>query len=189
MTTRATDRPRVHSLSESRYRIVFTASEALKQKLDRARELCSHCVATTDLPALIERALDLLIEREEKRLFAVRSPKPRASRPKQESVRQRDPDPVATTSNELPSKPPSALGFKQESDPVAPIVSNEQPSKRRTADGSKEKPEPSEPPKPRRVEIGSERSRNVPAPVQRAVWKRDRGLNPPASSKNMRQLS
>ncbi|HEY5955631.1 MAG TPA: hypothetical protein VIV60_03715, partial [Polyangiaceae bacterium] len=114
--SRAADRPRVQPLSESRYRIVFTASEALKQKLDRARELCSHCVAPTDLPALIERALDLLIEREEKRRFAVRSPKPRASRseqdtvPQRETVPQRALDPVAIIANELPSTPPSALG-------------------------------------------------------------------------------
>ncbi|HEY5956969.1 MAG TPA: HNH endonuclease signature motif containing protein, partial [Polyangiaceae bacterium] len=184
--TRAADRPRVQPLSESRYRIVFTASEALKQKLDRARELCSHCVSPTDLPALIERALDLLIEREEKRRFAVRSPKPRASRPEQESVLQQEPvpqqesvlqqepDPVATVSNELPSTPSSALGSKQEPDPVA-TISNELPSKRRTDDGAKERPKPSEPCKPRRAEVRSERSRTVPAPVLRAVWERDGG--------------
>ncbi|HEY5961335.1 MAG TPA: hypothetical protein VIV60_32480, partial [Polyangiaceae bacterium] len=184
--TRAADRPRVQPLSESRYRIVFTASEALKQKLDRARELCSHCVAPTDLAALIERALDLLIEREEKRRFAVRSPKPRASTPEQktvpqqesvlqqETVPQREPDPVVIVSNAQPSKPPSAHGSTQEPDPVA-TISNAQPSKPPSALGSKQKPEPSEPRKLRRVEIGSERARTVPAPVQRAVWKRDGG--------------
>ncbi|HEY5961949.1 MAG TPA: hypothetical protein VIV60_35565 [Polyangiaceae bacterium] len=175
---RAVDRPRMQSLSESRYRVVFTASEALKQKLDRARELCSHCVAPTDLPALIERALDLLIEREEKRRFAVRSPKPRASIPEQDTVPQREtvpqqetvpqretvpqqePDPVATISNALPSKPPSALGSKLEPDPVAPI-SNEQPSTWGTVDRSEEKPEPSE---PRRVALKSVQSARVTCP-------------------------
>lgn len=74
----ANQRPRVEPLSGSTYRIVFTAPVALKQKLDRARELCSHCVAPTDLPALFERALDLLLEHEERRRFAVHSPKGRA---------------------------------------------------------------------------------------------------------------
>src|SRR5512145_2292871 len=58
--TRTTERPRVQPLSGSTFRVVFTANEALKQKLDRAGELCSHCVAEGDLPALFERALSLL---------------------------------------------------------------------------------------------------------------------------------
>src|SRR5512145_258390 len=71
---RAAHRPRLEPLSESSYRVVFTATSALKQKLDRASELCSHSVAYGDLPTLLERAIDLLIEREEKRRFAVHSP-------------------------------------------------------------------------------------------------------------------
>jgi hypothetical protein len=61
--------PRVAPLSSSTYRVTFTASEQLKQKLDRARELLSHCIPPSDLPALIERALDQLLEREQTRRY------------------------------------------------------------------------------------------------------------------------
>lgn len=56
-------------LSTNTYRITFTASDQLKRKLDRASELLSHCVRLGDLPTLIERAIDQLLEREEKRRF------------------------------------------------------------------------------------------------------------------------
>ena len=56
----------------------FTASECLKKKLDRARELLSHAIPPNDLPTVIERALDQLIEREEQRRYAVQ-PKRTAS--------------------------------------------------------------------------------------------------------------
>jgi hypothetical protein len=60
-------RSTVAPLSENTYRVVFTARESLKQKLDRARELASHVVYPGDLPGLIERALELLIASEERR--------------------------------------------------------------------------------------------------------------------------
>ncbi len=44
---------RVAPLSRKTYRVTFTASERLKQKLDRAGELLSHCVNPSDLPALV----------------------------------------------------------------------------------------------------------------------------------------
>lgn len=70
----------VAPLSSSTYRVTFTASEQLKQKLDRARELLSHCIPPSDLPALIERALDQLLEREQTRRYgAIPKCKPTAS--------------------------------------------------------------------------------------------------------------
>jgi hypothetical protein len=74
---------KVQPLSEHSYRVVFTASERLKEKLDRATELLCHTIAPTDLPALVERALDLLIEREERRRYGssrVAQPVARGSR-------------------------------------------------------------------------------------------------------------
>lgn len=62
-------RTKIEPSSASSYRVAFTASERLKQKLSRASELTSHLIPPTDLPALLERALDLLIEREEYRRF------------------------------------------------------------------------------------------------------------------------
>src|SRR5512145_2276405 len=69
MPSRAT---KIQPLSEHSYRVVFTASQRLKEKLERASELVSHAIAPTDLPALLERALDLLIEREERRRYGSR---------------------------------------------------------------------------------------------------------------------
>jgi hypothetical protein len=60
----------VEPLSPARYRIQLTASAQLKQKLEQAADLLSHSVASGDLAAVIERAVDLLIEKAQKRRFA-----------------------------------------------------------------------------------------------------------------------
>ncbi len=61
---------RVEPLSADRYRIQLNASAELKQKLERAADLLSHANPSGDLSLVIERALDLLIERVEKERFA-----------------------------------------------------------------------------------------------------------------------
>jgi hypothetical protein len=71
----ATRAPKIQPLSGSSYRVVFTASERLKQKIRRASELVSHAIPPSDLPALVERALDTLIEREERRRFGAKRPR------------------------------------------------------------------------------------------------------------------
>jgi hypothetical protein len=108
----AFDRPRVQPLSGSTFRVVLTADEVLKQKLDRARELCSHSVAPGDLPALFGRALDLLIEREEKRRYAARSPKRCKANPEGESRTARRP----------------ASRIHQDPDPGSPVEPEKQPT-------------------------------------------------------------
>jgi hypothetical protein len=60
----------VEPLSAARYRIQLNASAQLKQKLEHAVDLLSHSIPSGDLSAVIERALDLLIERVEKERFA-----------------------------------------------------------------------------------------------------------------------
>jgi hypothetical protein len=60
-------RSRVEPLSADRYRVEFTASAALRAKIEQARELLSHAIPSGDLELLFERALDELIERELKR--------------------------------------------------------------------------------------------------------------------------
>lgn len=62
-------RARIEPLSGSTYRVTFTATERLKAKLDRASELLSHSVQPGDLPTILERALDRLIELEERRRY------------------------------------------------------------------------------------------------------------------------
>jgi hypothetical protein len=60
----------VEPLSAARYRIQLNASARLKQKLDHAVDLLSHTIPSGDLSAVIERAVDLLIQRVEKERFA-----------------------------------------------------------------------------------------------------------------------
>ncbi len=60
-------RSKVEPLSASRYRVQFTASEELCAKIEQAKELLSHVLSQHDLPALFERAIDALIEKEVRR--------------------------------------------------------------------------------------------------------------------------
>ena len=67
---------------EIRHAITFTASDRVKQKLDRARALASHRNPTQSLQGLFELALDALIEKLEKqREGAALRPRPQAQPP------------------------------------------------------------------------------------------------------------
>jgi hypothetical protein len=68
---------RVEPLSPSRYRVEFTARAELRDKLERARELLSHAVASGDLGELFERALDALIEKETRQRLGAGRPRKR----------------------------------------------------------------------------------------------------------------
>ena len=65
----AQNRFRLEPLSPGRYRVEFTASAELAAKLERARELLSHALPSGDLAALMERAVDRLLEHETLRRF------------------------------------------------------------------------------------------------------------------------
>jgi hypothetical protein len=96
----------------------------LKQKLDRARELCSHTVAPGDLPSLLERAVDLLIEREEKRRYAVRSPRTC----KAKSARDTPPAPPPVLLNDQEPDPAEGVEPKKQPPPLdTSVTPNEQP--------------------------------------------------------------
>jgi 5-methylcytosine-specific restriction endonuclease McrA len=60
---------RLEPWSPGRYRVEFTASAELADKLERARELLSHALPSGDLAALIERAVDQLLEHETRRRY------------------------------------------------------------------------------------------------------------------------
>jgi hypothetical protein len=60
-------RARVEPLSATSFRVEFTASAALRDKLERARDLLSHAEPGGDLAAIIDRAIDELIAVETKR--------------------------------------------------------------------------------------------------------------------------
>jgi hypothetical protein len=58
--------PQLAPLSETRHRVQFTASDDLRKKLERAQDLMRHANAEGDLAVVVDRALDLLLERLEK---------------------------------------------------------------------------------------------------------------------------
>ena len=161
----------VAPLSGSTYRVTFTASEQLKQKLDRARELLSHCIAPSDLPALIERALDQLLEREQRRRYGTR-PKCKLTAP----LRPRRPCPAPPQGEKaapLMSGEPASARSKSAS---APSVDSMQQPCQVTAPERLE----SQDPNPKCVvNAGStsstSRRRPPPAAVRQEVFERDGG--------------
>jgi hypothetical protein len=73
--------PSLEPLSPSRYRLELTIGAELKRKLELASDLLSHANPSRDLGTVIERALDELISRLEKRRFAeTKAPKNTAVR-------------------------------------------------------------------------------------------------------------
>jgi len=58
-------------LTEETFKVQFTASRAFRDKLRQAQDLLRHRVPDGDLAAVLERALDLLIEDVKKERFAV----------------------------------------------------------------------------------------------------------------------
>src|SRR5882672_2196791 len=61
----------VAPLTEETFKVQFTASRAFRDKLRQAQDLLRHRVPDGDLAAVLERALDLLIEDVKKERFAV----------------------------------------------------------------------------------------------------------------------
>src|SRR5581483_8603057 len=58
--------PQLAPLSETRHKVQFTASDELRKKLERAQDLMRHANAEGDLAVVVERAVDLLLDRLEK---------------------------------------------------------------------------------------------------------------------------
>ena len=65
-------------LSPGRYKVQFTATQVLHDKLQQLKDLMRHQVPDGDLCVIFERAADLLIEQQIKRRFA-QTEKPRSS--------------------------------------------------------------------------------------------------------------
>src|SRR5213594_799304 len=72
----SSQRPRVTSLSPERFGLQLTMSQSTHDKLRHAQELLSHQIPSGDVAEVLDRALDALIEKLEKRKFA------RARRPR-----------------------------------------------------------------------------------------------------------
>jgi 5-methylcytosine-specific restriction endonuclease McrA len=71
--------PRIAPLSPGRYELRLTMPQRMHDKLRYAQELLGHVVPSGDVPEILERALDELIARLERRKFAA-SDSPRAPR-------------------------------------------------------------------------------------------------------------
>jgi hypothetical protein len=83
--TRNEPRSRVEPLSASRYKLQLTISEALRDKLELARDLMSHQNPARELEPIVDRALDLLLaDLERKKLAKVK--RPRAARPERNAA-------------------------------------------------------------------------------------------------------
>ena len=65
-------------LSPGRYKVQFTATQAMHDKLQQLKDLMRHQVPDGDLCVIFERAADLLIEQQMKRRFA-QTTKPRSA--------------------------------------------------------------------------------------------------------------
>lgn len=68
---RVEHRPTISPLSEQTFKIQFTASRPFKDKLRLAQDLLRHRVVDGDIATILERALDVLIDRVEKERFGI----------------------------------------------------------------------------------------------------------------------
>ena len=103
--------PALEPLSPGRYRLQLTLSAEQKEKLELARDLLSHANSSGDLAIVVERALDELISRLEKRRFGRKQPGP-APHCAEEPRRMKSPvqTPGKLVAAELPSHEHAALG-------------------------------------------------------------------------------
>src|SRR5439155_19275182 len=83
----SSQRPRVTSLSPQRFGLQLTMSQSTHDKLRHAQELLSHQIPSGDVAEVLDRALDALIEKLEKRKFA-RARRPRPSKRPSDNPRQ-----------------------------------------------------------------------------------------------------
>jgi hypothetical protein len=71
--TGSTRKFRIEPLSASSYRIEFTASAALRDKIEQTRNMLGHTIPSGDLAQLFERAIDALLLAETKRRMGTAS--------------------------------------------------------------------------------------------------------------------
>ena len=171
----------ISPLSPDRYRVQFTASAELKRKLELMRDLLRHAVPQGDLATIVERAVDLLLERTLQRRFAKRS-KPRTSKPRASCASARAVN--ETTEHAVPASESSSASGAPGTDAVTkhpgPSAMTSEPSpasapfrtppsltsRSSTSRSSTSQPSTSQP-------STAESSRYLPAQVRRAVLERD----------------
>jgi hypothetical protein len=89
----------IEPLSPERYRVQFTASAELRDKLARAKDLLAHQIPGGELSTIVERAFDLLLEKLEKqRLGKTKRPRSTSSTAAQEAAVSPSASPNTSTS-------------------------------------------------------------------------------------------
>ncbi len=73
--------PGVEPIAESRYRLQLTVSREVRDKIERIRDLMMHSNPTRDLTAVLERAVDALLDKLEKQRLGKTSRPEAAVRP------------------------------------------------------------------------------------------------------------
>lgn len=136
-------------LSAERYKVQFTASKALHDKLRLAQQLLSHRVAPTDLAAVVEAALDKLIDDVMHERFAT----PRHSR---RTTRTTTAPTLEAAFDDAPSSRSQALG-----NPPVPQNKGTSSAPAMLLQAATAKP------------AVSSNGRYIPAPVRRQVLARD----------------
>ncbi len=91
-------RPAVAPLTEETFKVQFTASRALRDKLRQAQDLLRHRVPDGDLASIFDRALDLLIDHVKRERFATgRKPRPPSREAAQAPSSRHIPDAIKRT--------------------------------------------------------------------------------------------
>ncbi|MHB8874230.1 MAG: hypothetical protein ACYC8T_11130 [Myxococcaceae bacterium] len=141
-------RPSVQPLSADTYKIQFTASRPLKDKVQQARDLLRHQVRDGDLATIVEQALDLLIAKVKKERFGVGAKPRNQTRPSQ----------AEDTGSGLGAKPRSQAALASQAEGTGLGVGAEPRSQSRASRAGSFFP-PS--------------SRHIPYAIRRAVHERD----------------
>jgi hypothetical protein len=177
----------IEPLSSERYKVQLTASAELKRKIELARDLLRHAVPQGDLATIIDRALDLLIEKTLLRRFAGRSrgsaassaqqpPASSAGVPASEAPASHRESPSAAPTSASPQAltvPPHAASSSRAvaAQAVSPPASSSPPP------ALTEQASAAQPPALKKpvgsAPSASRRSRHIPHSVRRAVFERD----------------
>jgi len=143
----------IDPLSEGRYKVQFTASQLLHDKLREARDLAFDDVPTGELAKLVECAIDLLIAHKKRQRFA------QTNRPRKQLVAKPEARPTGMNVTK-PSTPHVQPVVHERSGETSCDTSPEQPAGQRSS--------------PKREQTTSD-TRYIPRALRREVYARDGG--------------
>ncbi len=116
-------RDRVNPLAPNAYKVEFTASEALRAKLEEAKNLLRHRRADGSLAVIVEQALDLLIAKVKKERYGI------GAKPRSEARKSKQDSAPLSASLALPSNAAADSPALQAASPRAPKSFARRPSR------------------------------------------------------------